>query len=249
MNNLNLGLGLLSIGRQWGASNTEPPSRSQAFYLLEQAYTLGIRFFDTAPAYGASEEIFGEFLQAHGGLNDITIATKFGEHWCENTKSTTVDHSFNSLKESLDQSMNRLGKIDILQVHKATDTVLRSHDIQEALDYAKKLGIHRFGASISDLKSAAVACSSGKYDFLQFPFNFENDALIDLITLLDETNMKPIINRPLNMGHMIKNNASPHVEITKAFGFIKNTISSGIVLTGTSKIEHLKENIECFKAA
>ncbi len=145
--------------------------------------------------------------------------------------------------------MDRLGKIDILQVHKATDIVLKSPDIQEALSYAQKLDIHRFGASISDIKSATAACSSRKYDFLQFPFNFENDALKDLIKLLDETNIKPIINRPLNMGHMIKNNASPHAEITKAFSFIKNTVPSGIVLTGTSKIEHLKENIECFKAA
>ncbi|MFD2205748.1 aldo/keto reductase [Kiloniella antarctica] len=249
MKSLNLGLGLLSIGRQWGAANTEPPSKRQAFELLEQAYALGIRFFDTAPAYGTSEEIFGEFLKAHGGLDDITVATKFGEHWCDDSKSTTVDHSFERLKASLDQSMDLLGKIDILQVHKATDSVLKSQDISEALAYAKTLGIHRFGASISDMKGATTACSSGKYDFLQFPFNFENDALKDLLELLNETNIKPIINRPLNMGHMIKNNASPHDEITKAFGFIKNTISSGIVLTGTSKVAHLKTNIACFKAA
>lgn len=43
--------------------------------LIETALSVGIRHFDTAPAYGDSEALVGEVL---AGVTDITIATKVG---------------------------------------------------------------------------------------------------------------------------------------------------------------------------
>src|SRR5262245_31433078 len=68
-----LGLGLVSLGREWGVHKGQPPSRDEALALLAAAVRLGVKFFDTAPAYGASEVLLSEYLaQAGPTARDIT---------------------------------------------------------------------------------------------------------------------------------------------------------------------------------
>jgi aryl-alcohol dehydrogenase-like predicted oxidoreductase len=79
---IELGLGLVSIGRRWGVRDVAPPPAEEAIALIEAAVAAGIRFFDTAPAYGASEDLLGRALRGGGfDASRVTIATKFGEHW------------------------------------------------------------------------------------------------------------------------------------------------------------------------
>ena len=61
---MEFGLGLIGIGKPWGFANPEVPDESQAMALLEKAFALGVRYFDTAPSYGSSEERLGRFLAA-----------------------------------------------------------------------------------------------------------------------------------------------------------------------------------------
>lgn len=249
MSALELGFGLLSIGRAWGAHNTHPPSRNYAFSLLEKSYELGIRFYDTAPAYGDSEVIFGEFVKTHGIGDEITIATKFGEHWQTDTQTTIVDHSAQRLSESLDRSLDRIGHIDVLQVHKATSHNLISEGVNTALEYARSLGVADFGASISDIDSAKFALETGKFTFLQFPLSCENATFRGLIETLSSHGITPIINRPFNMGKFISRNDAENDRAKEAFCFLKNIVSSGIVLTGTSNLAHLEENVGSFRTS
>src|SRR5688572_8593076 len=112
-----LGLGLLSIGRPWGARRESPPPESEALVLLEKALALGIRCFDTAPAYGASEAILGRFLRKTNA--PIFVSTKMGEWW-DPVNGSSVAHDYHLLKTSINRSLELLGRIDLLQVHKAT---------------------------------------------------------------------------------------------------------------------------------
>ncbi|MGH8733641.1 MAG: aldo/keto reductase, partial [Burkholderiales bacterium] len=130
---IELGLGLLSIGRPWGARGESPPSESEALALLQKAASLGIGFFDTAPAYGASEAILGRFLRHD---DRAFVATKMGEWWNAASGASTVDHRYESLKRSIDRSLELLGRIDLLQVHKATAENLQSADVARAIEYA-----------------------------------------------------------------------------------------------------------------
>ena len=99
MGAVELGLGLLSIGRRWGANNVPPPDHLTARRLIRAAALHGIRFFDTAPAYGASERILGAALREEPELfADCTIATKVGEHWSEHTEHPWTSHAFEDLK-------------------------------------------------------------------------------------------------------------------------------------------------------
>ena len=130
-NDLRLGLGLVSIGRPWGAHGGSPLSDDAALELIVGAVGMGIAFFDTAPAYGASEALLGRALAALGAERDrLTIATKMGEHWIDAATPPRADHSYDALRRSLDVSIRRLGRIDVLQIHKATVDNLRSADVE-----------------------------------------------------------------------------------------------------------------------
>ncbi|MEN3929969.1 aldo/keto reductase [Microvirga sp. W0021] len=242
-NHIQLGLGLLSIGRVWGARQVEPPAEEQAINLIETAFQLGIRFFDTAPAYGASESIFGKALFGKSiAQDDITIATKIGEHWDFETGTSYVDHGYDALARSLDQSMKRLGRIDLLQLHKATVENVAANDVVRAFELARSYGVKTFGASVSDTTTALQACKAGFYNYLQFPFNKTATGLGEIFALLKQYHMQPIINRPLAMGAL----AADEVSKSDLFRFIREQMQSGIILTGTSSVKHLTENYEAF---
>lgn len=65
-----LGVGMATLMRE--------PSRSGQQRLLDAAYDVGFRHFDTAPSYGlgAAERVLGDFLRRRGG--DVTVGTKVG---------------------------------------------------------------------------------------------------------------------------------------------------------------------------
>ena len=243
------GLGLIGIGKPWGFVDSEVPGESQAMALLEKAFVLGVRYFDTAPSYGSSEERFGRFLAAlaPGERSAVRIATKFGEHWDGSRGEPFVDHSLDALKRSLDGSLARLGRIDFLQLHKTTPGVLASGDLARAWEYAASLGITAVGASVSDIESASLAIADGAYGILQFPYNASQQNFGGVLDRAAARGMKLAINRPFGMGRLLYESR----ELTKAdaFGFILERRFEGVVLSGTKSPEHLQENWDAFGEA
>jgi aryl-alcohol dehydrogenase-like predicted oxidoreductase len=247
---IELGLGLVSIGRTWGHRPAAPPSEGEARRLLECAVALGIRFFDTAPAYGTSQRTFGAFVKTLGDRRaDIVVATKMGEHWNSEAGTAYTDHSFDALRRSLDRSVELLGSIDLLQIHKANVAALASEGVSGALDYARSLGIQEFGASVSDLEAARLACGARSYGYLQFPFNRVDTRLAPAFEMAEASGMRIIVNRPFAMGRIIAEAADRHVAMRDALGWILEQPFQGFVLTGTKSAEHLRETQGLFQAA
>jgi aryl-alcohol dehydrogenase-like predicted oxidoreductase len=243
------GLGLIGIGKPWGFANPEVPDERQALTLLERAFALGVRYYDTAPSYGVSEERLGRFLTAltPGERSQVRIATKFGEHWDADKAEPFVDHSFDALQRSLDGSMARLGRIDFLQLHKTTPQLLGSSDLARAWAYAATLGITAIGTSVSDLASAEIAIASAAYGILQFPYNVAQQTFAGVLDRATARGMKIAINRPFGMGRMLYENR----ELTKAgaLGFILEKRFEGVILSGTKSPDHLEENWRAFGEA
>ena len=252
-NEITLGCGLIGIGRKWGFKESAIPDENDTLKFLQHAYDTGIRFFDTAPAYGKSEERLGAFLQTLSSeqQNEITIETKFGEHWNVETEETSIDHHYESLKKSLENSLKRLGKIDILLLHKTNPKVLASYDLQRAMEFAKTKGIKKFGASVSDIESGEIVCRNTNFSVIQFPFNTENKTFERIIKLAKNQNKKIIINRPFNMGEMIHTNKRENQFLKKvrAYKTILKEQFDGTILTGTKSLEHLEENYRAFNTA
>jgi aryl-alcohol dehydrogenase-like predicted oxidoreductase len=176
-----LGLGLIGIGKQWGVVPHAVPTEAEAMALLEFAYESGIRYFDTAPSYGdgVSEERLGRFLQSLGTEEraQVTGATKFGEHWNRAAGEPYADHSFDGLRRSLERSVERMGRVDVLQLHKTKPAALASGDVARAWEFALSLGIQRIGPSVSDLESARMALADPRYSVMQMPYNESYPAL------------------------------------------------------------------------
>ncbi|HZE86724.1 MAG TPA: aldo/keto reductase [Methylomirabilota bacterium] len=240
---VHLGSGLIGIGRKWGHVQSTIPNEQEVFNFLSFAVKLGISYFDTAPAYGTSEERLAKFLTSHVQEREkLIVATKFGEQWNTETNEGFVDHSYEALKKSFDRSLALLKQIDLLYLHKAHMQALQNPDVLKAFAYAKERGIKQFGASVSDLESAAYVLNSPLYSVIQFPYNKENQTFSKIIDQATKKGKIVVINRPFNMGK----NADDKSE---AFRFILQKKFNGFILTGTKSIKHLQENYTAFREA
>lgn len=249
MSDIELGLGLISIGRTWGIRNVPPPTREESMELLSMAVEQGIRFFDTAPAYASSESLLGAFLASSPDLRDqLTISTKMGEFWEESSAGTNVDHSYDKLVASIESSLKLLGHVDLLQVHKANPDNIVSDGVLKAIDFARSCGIDAVGASVSDIETARLACASGYYRYIQFPFNRENTTLQPAFETARKHNIGILVNRPLSMGKLAEDRDKTSA-IRDAYDFILKQEFSGWILTGTSSKDHLIENVAAFHTA
>ena len=244
-----LGLGLIGIGKPWGYVDQSVPDEGSAILLLETAYSLGIRYFDTAPSYGTSESHLGRFLRSLSitERRQIKVATKFGEHWNTELGQPFVDHSYKSLQRSLDESIERIGLPDVLQLHKTTPEALRSDDVARSWDYARSTGIPTRAASISDPASADIVLEDSRYSLVQLPFNIENHAFEYTIRRAYAQQVRIIVNRPFGMGKLL--HQSGGTPLRQAFAFILMTRFAGVILTGTKSVTHLQENLFAFREA
>ncbi len=246
---IQLGLGLIGIGKPWGHVPRPVPSESEVQELLAAAVELGILYFDTAPSYGdgVSELRLGRFLRSltTAERDRLTIATKMGEHWDAARGEPFADHSYDALRRSLDASMERLGRIEILQLHKTTPAALRSDAVARAWDYARSLGIARWGPSVSDAESAGIALDDGRYSVMQLPFSQANTSFAPVLERARAAAMWVAVNRPFAMGAMVHAGADK----AAALRFILDRGFTGAILTGTTSPDHLRENVEAFAAA
>jgi len=241
-----LGLGLIGIGKPWGVVPKPVPSECEAVDFLAFAFDLGVRYFDTAPSYGdgLSEYRLGHFLKTLSAADrgKVTVATKFGEHWNAASGEPYADHSFDSLSRSLEQSIEHLGRIDVLQLHKTTPQALTSDGVARGWDFAESLDIRQLGASISDFESARLAIADPRYSMLQAPYNVSHTALAPALQESAARRMWIAVNRPFAMGAIAGDGRH-------AFRFILEQDFNGVILTGTTAREHLRENWAAFHSA
>ncbi|HMK78388.1 MAG TPA: aldo/keto reductase [Xanthobacteraceae bacterium] len=247
---VSIGLGLLSIGRRWGVHDGDPPPRREAIALLRHAVDRGVRLFDTAPAYGTSEAILGDFLRDLGAQSDgLIVATKMGEHWIEATASARADHTYDALRTSIDTSLKRLGRIDLMQVHKATRENMLTDDVCAAIAYAKKRGITTFGVSVSDVGSALMACETPAYSHIQIPFSRANQSMAPVFQAARRFSKKLLINRPYAMGALLDRHCDDNrPALRAALQFVHDQQFEGFILTGTRSADHFEETLRAFES-
>lgn len=243
-----LGLGLVSIGRAWGHAMAPPPPEAEARALLEAAFELGIKVYDTAPAYGTSERILGGFLRTltEDQRRTVFVATKFGEHWTGDG-TTRVDHSYDALMRSLDRSVEHLRDIDLLQVHKASLAALEGEDLRWALEGAQAMDIPQIGASVADIVAGRRAVEMG-FHWLQLPYNAGNTSLEPLLSEAGARDIRIMTNRPYASGATIAAAAPEAREaaMRDALALVLATHPGGVILTGTKSAAHLGQSLRLF---
>jgi aryl-alcohol dehydrogenase-like predicted oxidoreductase len=173
-----LGFGALEVGRNWpywrqDKDDFSRPDESDAIKVIHRAIDAGINFFDTAPAYLASEEILGKALK--GLRKEVLIATKCGE-WFDG-KNSVYDYSYAETKKFIDNSLRQLKTeyTDLLQIHSATAEIIQKGETLKAMQEARQMGKTRFlGLSTDDVDAALLAIKSGEFDTIQVSYNALN---------------------------------------------------------------------------
>src|SRR4029077_1986274 len=105
-----------------GESRVDP---ADAIANIHRAVEGGVNFFDTAPAYGRSEELLGEALADH---KDCLVATKVPipenilDNKLDNKDEISQSELMQRVNKSLDESRRRLRRevLDVVQIHNAT---------------------------------------------------------------------------------------------------------------------------------
>ena len=110
--------------------------RAEGIANVHRAVEGGVNLFDTAPAYGRSEELLGQALADH---KDCLAATKVPIPG--NVDEISQSELTRRVNESLDESLRRLrrGVLDVVQIHNATVHVLEQGNMVSCLERAREV--------------------------------------------------------------------------------------------------------------
>jgi spore coat polysaccharide biosynthesis protein SpsF len=164
-------LGSVQLGVPYGAANrTGKPTRAAALRLVTRAVDAGITKFDTARAYGDSEDRLGEALRTRKAIRTITKLSPLAHLASGATRREVRSAVDTSIEESL--YALRREQIDCLLLHRAAHMTAFGGAVWERLIERLEDGtVLALGVSVQSPEeaTAALACSDVRH--LQLPFN------------------------------------------------------------------------------
>ena len=170
-------LGTVQFGLNYGINNAKgKPTDSEVKKILDLAYKNGIRYLDTAEAYGNAQERIGSYHE--GSLNKFNVITKF---------SSSIDSLSNDIERRIIENIDIL-KIDSLycyMFHSFNDFKLFFKEFREGLVLLKKnKKIKKIGVSVYTNKELESVLEYDDIDLIQLPFNlFDNHKLRSEVVL------------------------------------------------------------------
>jgi aryl-alcohol dehydrogenase-like predicted oxidoreductase len=247
-----LGLGAGQLGDQRLPEST-------AENLLNFALDNGITLFDTARAYGESENRIGKYLSHR--RSEIILSTKVGygidgfQDWTYECVIAGVDAALKLL---------RTDYIDIVHLHSCPLVILQQGDVVEALNKTKEEGKIRVAAYSGENEALEFAVYSTKIGSIQTSVNIcDQRSLITSIPKAKERNMGVIAKRSIaNAPWIYSQRPDGHycedywvrwdkmnidTDMNPEELFLRYTVfADGVdsALIGTANLDHLKRNID-----
>lgn len=254
----------------YGIANKKgKPELSQAIEIVRTAWKNGIRFFDTAQAYGNSEEVLGEcFKELKRDMDDnqLSVISKIDP----NIKPADED----KILERIEETSEKLGQDNIygLMLH-------RESWLEEGLKFIKRVipklkaekKIINFGASVYSIKKAFEALNMDEIDMIQLPFNIFDQRALEhgVFQLADEKNKKIFVRSVYLQGLLLLNpnqvpdtlafsrdalnkyhNFSRDCDIPPkllAVAFVLKKAPNAMIVIGSETPGQVKENISLYK--
>ena len=183
-----------------------------AFETLDYAYQQGIRYFDTAPLYGAgvSEQHYGSFLRTLP-RNQFVLSSKVGRLIIPGDE-IPFNYTRDGILRSIDESLARLDldSLDIVLIHDPDDhygpalneafptlSDLRDQGIIKAIG----AGMNQWEMLVQFAKEADFDCFliAGRYTLL------DHSALHELMPICLEKDISLILGGPYNSGILASN--------------------------------------------
>jgi pyridoxine 4-dehydrogenase len=245
-----LGFGAMRItGRGiWG----EPASRDESIRVLRRAIELGINFIDTADSYGpaVSEELIAEALHPYPA--DLVIATKGGferpgpDRWMENGRP---EHLISAVEGSLRRL--RLDRIDLYQLHRIDPKVPVEDQIGTLKNLQAQGKIRHIGLSEVNVHQLQHAQTIVDVVSVQNRYSVTDRGSEKVLEYCEQQKIAFIPWFPLAAGRLsgadspvgraaIRLKATPS-QVALAWLLWRSSVM--LPIPGTSRIEHLEENV------
>jgi aryl-alcohol dehydrogenase-like predicted oxidoreductase len=223
-----------------------PEERAPLAEVLRLLFEAGGSVIDTSPMYGAAEGVVGDLLAAAGSRDRAFIATKV---WTSG-RAAGVEQMTRSLE------LLRSGRVELMQVHNLLDwrahlPTLRAWRQEGRIRY---LGITHYTDSAHDELEAVLRAE--RWDFVQLNYAADDRAVERrLLPLAAERGTAVLVNQPFGGGGLLRRLASrPLPGWAGEIGctswaqlllkFVLAHPAVTCVVPGTSKPEHLRDNLQ-----
>ncbi len=231
-----IGFGGFKIGRNEGIKYPEGyalPDERAVDGLLNSVLDLGIRYIDTAPAYGLSEERIGRAVGHRRG--EYTLSTKVGETFADG--QSRYDYSAEAVRASVERSLRRL-KTDVLDLafvhaHRDDQAVLNETDVVPALQSLRDRGLVRW-IGFSGHTMEAFRAALGWADAVMVEYHLEYRALEAVMAEASDGGVCVVVKKGLASGRLSAGEAVQFV--------LSNTDVSSLVIGGL-RVEHFRDNV------
>ncbi len=225
-----IGLGLAALGRPGYINlghagdlnqNYDPAAmEAHSHSVLDEAWSLGVRYFDAARSYGNAEKFLGSWLTLRGiKLKDVTVGSKWGYIYTAGwrvlaEKHEVKDHSLPVLQRQFRESHALLGDyLRLYQIHSATleSGVLDYGDVLDELKRMRasglKVGLTLSGPNQSDTLRRAIEI--GGFDCVQATWNVLEPSAGDVLKTAHDFGMGVIVKEALANGRLTTRNTDP----------------------------------------
>jgi len=223
-----------------------PEERAPLAEVLRLLFEAGDSVIDTSPMYGAAEGVVGDLLANAGTRDKAFIATKV---WTSG-RAAGVEQMTRSLQ------LLRTDRVELMQVHNLLDwrahlPTLRAWKQEGRIRY---LGITHYTDSAHDELEAVLRAE--RWDFVQLNYAADDRAVERrLLPLAAERGTAVIVNQPFGGGGLLRRLSSRplpgwagEVGCTSwaqlLLKFVLANPAVTCVVPGTSKPEHLRDNVQ-----
>ena len=170
-------LGTAQLGMDYGINNlTGKPGVEESRSIVRTAVERGITAFDTAPAYGDSEEVLGRCLGEWPG--EYVIVSKVPAlDWRSAPESVAVE-----IRKRIEISLRNLGspRLSICLFHRFEDMYMRGRAALNALISVRNEGlVEKTGCSVYTPDEAESCLRLPACEVIQVPFNLADRRLLE----------------------------------------------------------------------
>ncbi|KAF2872429.1 aldo/keto reductase [Massariosphaeria phaeospora] len=198
-----LGFGLMGLSMAYGPVPADP----ERLALLDRAYELGERHWDTADLYGDNEDLLGKWFAANPDKrSDIFLATKFANKMLPDG-SITIDSSPDYTKAACEKSLKRLGlpTIDLFYVHRVDYKTPIEKTMQALVELKNEgkiryIGLSEVSSSTLRRAHAVHPVTAVQFEYSPFSLEIENESGTNLLATARELGVAIVAYSPLGRG-------------------------------------------------
>lgn len=267
---MELCLGTVQFGMDYGIRGQRQPSPDDAMRILDHAVHNGITNIDTANAYGTAEDIVGTFLQRTTiGRDRLFIVSKCRPNLLD---GCIEDQYYPLIKDNLINSLSRLhtDHLDCYLFH--SSRYVYDDAMIGALDKLKKEGlVKKIGVSVYETHEAKKCIEHPNIDFMQLPYSiFDQRMLRDgIFDIADDPNIQIHSRSAFIQGLILMGEDEvPHFlykarpilrkidticreyaisRLELAMGFVKCQDAISHLVFGVDNLDQLKEDVTLFR--